>query len=89
MPVFPLLNATVRIIEPLATTFRKELLSDRPLVRTQPGVPKMTAVSRFLMVYSGFLLPFLLNGLAAPPERFYTFSAVSLLIGFEHFFRVC
>lgn len=24
-----------------------ELLSDRPLVRTQPGVPKMTAVSRF------------------------------------------
>lgn len=26
MPVFPLLNATVRIIEPLATTFRKELL---------------------------------------------------------------
>ena len=23
------------------------LLSDRPLVRTQPGVPKMTAVSRF------------------------------------------
>lgn len=26
LPVFPLLNATVRIIEPLATTFRKELL---------------------------------------------------------------
>ena len=49
----------------------------------------MTAVSRFLMVYSDFLLSFLLNSLAALPERFYTFSAVFLLIGFEHFFRVC
>ena len=49
----------------------------------------MTAVSRFLMVYSGFLLSFLLNSLAALPERLYTFHAVSLLIGFEHFFRVC
>jgi len=49
----------------------------------------MTVVSRFLMVYSGLLLSSLLNGLAAPPERFYAFSAVSLLIGFEHFFRVC
>ena len=41
------------------------------------------------MVYSGFLLSFLLNSLAALLERFYTFSTVSLLIGFEHFFRVC
>ena len=32
------------------------LLSDRPLVRTQPGVPKMTVVSRFLMVYNGFFV---------------------------------
>ena len=32
------------------------LLSDRPLVRTQPGVPKMTAVSRFSMVYSVFVI---------------------------------
>ena len=46
------------------------LLSDRPLVRTQPGVPKMTAVSRFLMVYSGFLLSFHWSVFAAPPERF-------------------
>ena len=45
----------------------------------------MTAVSRFLMVYSGFLLSFLQSILAALPERFYTFSAVCLLIGFEHF----
>ena len=45
----------------------------------------MTAVSRFLMVYSGFLLSFLLNGFAAPPERFYTFSAAYLLIGLELF----
>ena len=45
----------------------------------------MTAVSRFLMVYSGFLLSFFRSVLAAPPERFYTFSAVCLLIGFEHF----
>ena len=65
------------------------LLSDRPLVRTQPGVPKMTVVSRFLMVYSGFLLSFFESILAAPPERFYTFSAVCLLIGFELFFRPC
>ena len=36
-----------------------ELLSDRPLVRTQPGVPKMTAVSRFLMVCSGFCYHFI------------------------------
>ena len=63
-----------------------ELLSDRPLVRTQPGVPKMTAVSRFLMVCSGFLLSFHWSVFAAPPERFYTFSAVCLLIGFELFF---
>ena len=34
------------------------LLSDRPLVRTQPGVPKMTAVSRFSMVYSVFCYHF-------------------------------
>ena len=47
-----------------------KLLSDRPLVRTQPGVPKMTAVSRFLMVYSGFLLSFSRSALATPPERF-------------------
>ena len=53
------------------------------------GGAKMTAVSRFLMVYSGFLLSFLLSGLAALLERFYTFFAVYLLIGFEHFFRVC
>ena len=49
------------------------------------GGAKIAAVSRFLMVYSGFLLSSLLNGLAAPPERFYAFSAVCLLIGFEHF----
>ena len=53
------------------------------------GGAKTTAVSHFSLVYSGFLLSSLLNGLAAPPERFYTFSAVSLLIGFEHFFRPC
>ena len=40
LPVFPLLNATVRIIEPLATTFSKELLSNRPLVRLQSGTYK-------------------------------------------------
>ena len=37
LPVFPLLNATVRIIEPLATTFRKELLSGRSGVRITSG----------------------------------------------------
>ena len=41
LPVFPLLNATVRIIEPLATTFRKELLSDRVMVRVHSGTPKI------------------------------------------------
>ena len=40
LPVFPLLNATVRIIEPLATTFRKELLSGRSGVRITSGTPK-------------------------------------------------
>ena len=53
------------------------------------GGAKNDRCKPFLMVYSGFLLSSLLNGLAAPPERFYTFSAVSLLIGFEHFFRFC
>ena len=53
------------------------------------GGAKMTAVSRFLMVYSGFLLLFFRSVLAALPERFYTFSAVCLLIGFELFFRPC
>jgi len=32
---------------PLPDVVSGLLLSDRPLVRTQPGVPKMTAVSRF------------------------------------------
>ena len=41
---------------PLPDVVSGLLLSDRPLVRTQPGVPKMTAVSHFLMVYSVFLL---------------------------------
>ena len=36
LPVFPLLNATVRIIEPLATTFRKELLSEGSEVQILP-----------------------------------------------------
>ena len=53
------------------------------------GGAKMTAVSRFSMVYSGFLLRFPQSVLAALPERFYTFSAVCLLIGFELFFRPC
>ena len=46
LPVFPLLNATVRIIEPLATTFRKELLSGRPEVQILSGTPK-NAVDHF------------------------------------------
>lgn len=45
----------------------------------------MTAVSRFSMVYSGFLLSFFQSILATLPERFYIFSAVCLLIGFELF----
>ena len=36
-----------------------------------------------------FLLSFHWSVFAAPPERFYTFSAVCLLIGFELFFRPC
>lgn len=36
-----------------------------------------------------FLLSFPQSILAALPERFYTFSAVCLLIGFELFFRPC
>ena len=36
-----------------------------------------------------FLLLFPRSVLSAPPERFYTFSAVCLLIGFELFFRPC
>ena len=40
LPVFPLLNATVRIIEPLATTFRKELLSGRSEVQILLATPK-------------------------------------------------
>ncbi|HJA52277.1 MAG TPA: hypothetical protein H9952_03890, partial [Candidatus Massiliomicrobiota merdigallinarum] len=40
LPVFPLLNATVRIIEPLATTFRKELLSGRSEVQILLVTPK-------------------------------------------------
>lgn len=40
LPVFPLLNATVRIIEPLATTFRKELLSGRSEVRILLATPR-------------------------------------------------
>lgn len=39
LPVFPLLNATVRIIEPLATTFRKELLSGRSEVQILLATP--------------------------------------------------
>ena len=35
-----------------------------------------------------FLLSFPSGGLAAQPERFYTFSAVCLLIGFELFDKV-
>ena len=61
-----------------------ELLSDRPLVRTQPGVPKAPLQAIFAGLQR-FLLSFLLNSFAVLPERFYTFSAVSLLIGFEHF----
>lgn len=40
MPVFPLLNVTVRIIEPLATTFRKELLSGRSEVQILLATPE-------------------------------------------------
>ena len=46
LPVFPLLNATVRIIEPLATTFRKELLSGRPQVRILLGAPYRSGINR-------------------------------------------
>ena len=53
------------------------------------GGAKNDRCKPFLMVYSGFLLSSLLNSLAAPPERFYTFFAVCLLIGFELFSRSC
>ena len=65
------------------------LLSDRPLVRTQPGVPKNDRCKPFFDGLQRFLLSFRQSILAALPERFYTFSAVCLLIGFELFFRPC
>lgn len=51
LPVFPLLNATVRIIEPLATTFRKELLSGRSEVQILLATPETPPKT---LIFQGF-----------------------------------
>ena len=88
LPVFPLLNATVRIIEPLATTFRKELLSAGSEVQVLSGTPKapLQAVfqrfAAFIFSSPGFFAP-------VKPGEFYALQMYILLRRNERFPRSC
>ena len=64
------------------------LLSDRPLVRAQPGVPKALLQAIFLMVCSFFVAFFLLPVFVFTEEKYTPYNEC-LLIGFERFSQAC